>query len=284
VDANNVAELEDRHFIAMVATLWRDKWLVAIAGFVCAGIAAGIALAMQPVFRAEASIREITDDSLGGAGYLVSRLGGLPDLAGATLGGLSSGNKEGQAVLNSRRLVEQFIDKHSLIPVLLPPPDDKATLWLAVQRFRNDVLSIREERRDGLTVVAMDWKDPVIAAAWANDFVALANETLRARALDEAKRNIAYLGEQASAATSVEVQRAMYNLIESETKKLMLANGRAEFAFSVVDPAVPPERRLRPRRTLMALVGGLIGLFLGAVGVLARAAMVARRTAAQKAS
>lgn len=284
MDESKVAELEDRHLIALVATLWRYKFLIAAIALLCAAAAAGIGLAMKPVFRAEASVREVTTDSLGGAGALVSRLGGLADLAGATLGGMSGGNQEGQAVLNSRRLVEEFIARNKLVPELVPPQGAQSTLWFAVKSFRDNVLSIREERSAGLTVVAMDWKDPETAASWANAFVSLANETIRTRAMDEAKRNIAYLSEQAAATTSVEVQRAMYNLIESETKKLMLANGRTEYAFAVVDPAVPPETRLRPRRTIMVLVGGLIGLFLGALVAIGHAALATRKSVGSRVS
>jgi LPS O-antigen subunit length determinant protein (WzzB/FepE family) len=55
----------------------------------------------------------------------------------------------------------------------------------------------------------------------------------------------------------------MYRLIEAETKTLMLANGRSEYAFTIVDPAVAPEMRIRPRRTLIALLGLSFGLLLG---------------------
>jgi LPS O-antigen subunit length determinant protein (WzzB/FepE family) len=57
----------------------------------------------------------------------------------------------------------------------------------------------------------------------------------------------------------------MYNLIENETKTLMLANARSEYAFTLVDPAVTPEVRIRPRRTLMVLIGLLVGGLLGMV-------------------
>jgi hypothetical protein len=97
-----------------------------------------------------------------------------------------------------------------------------------------------------LTVVAIDWTDPATAAQWANGFVALANELLRTRALVESKRNIAYLNDQISKTDVVELRRVLYGLIESETKTLMLANGRPEYAFRVVDPAVPPELKTRP--------------------------------------
>ena len=81
--------------------------------------------------------------------------------------------------------------------------------------------------------------------ALANGLVGLANELLRTRALEEAQRNIAYLNAQADRTNEVELRRAIFNLIESETKTLMLANGRTEYAFRVVDPAVPPEDPFR---------------------------------------
>jgi uncharacterized protein involved in exopolysaccharide biosynthesis len=139
-------------------------------------------------------------------------------------------------------------------------------MWLAVKEFKEGELSIRDDKRTGLLTIDVDWEDPAVAAKWANGFVALANERLRARAIDEATRNIAFLNAQIPQTSVVEVQRAIYNLIESETKTLMLANVRMEFAFTVIDPAVPPERKYRPKRSVYVL----FGLFLGfAIGVLA---------------
>jgi uncharacterized protein involved in exopolysaccharide biosynthesis len=43
----------------------------------------------------------------------------------------------------------------------------------------------------------------------------------------------------------------------------MLANGRVEYAFTIVDPAVASEVRVSPRRALMGISGIAIGLFLG---------------------
>jgi len=54
----------------------------------------------------------------------------------------------------------------------------------------------------------------------------------------------------------------MYDLIEQETKTLMLANARTEYAFTIVDPAVAPEVRIQPKRTLMALGGLVAGLLI----------------------
>jgi uncharacterized protein involved in exopolysaccharide biosynthesis len=65
------------------------------------------------------------------------------------------------------------------------------------------------------------------------------------------------------------LRRVIYNLIENETKTLMLANAREEYAFAVVDPAVPPELRISPRRRVMVLVGLMLGLVLGTLAAFA---------------
>jgi uncharacterized protein involved in exopolysaccharide biosynthesis len=52
----------------------------------------------------------------------------------------------------------------------------------------------------------------------------------------------------------------------------MVANARTEFAFTVIDPAVPPERKLSPRRTLYVLSGAIAGFALGMLIAYIRAA------------
>jgi uncharacterized protein involved in exopolysaccharide biosynthesis len=121
--------------------------------------------------------------------------------------------------------------------------------------------------------IDIDWNDAAVAAQWANGFVALANERIRARAISEATRNIAFLTKQISQTNVVEVQHALYGLIENETKTLMLASARMDYAFTVIDPAVPPERKYRPRRSLIVLGGTLAGLAIGIALAYARSAV-----------
>src|SRR5205807_6152528 len=164
-----------------------------------------------------------------------------------------------KAVLSSRHLVQVFIERYGVLRMLRGRAAQAPTMWKGVNRFHDSILSIKDDQRRGVTIIAINWTDPAVAARWANDFVALANELIRAKALSESKRNLDYLTEQTKRTSSVEVQRALYNLIESETKKLMLANERIEYAFSVADPAVAPEIRASPKRTLLALGGTGLG-------------------------
>lgn len=249
--------------VAVWQVIWDHKYLIALITTVCAVLAVVLALTATEIFRAEVVLTEVHDSDMGGGSGIAGQLGGLAGLVGINLGAAGGVGQEARAVLASRRLVEEFIRRYELLPELLKNSEQKPVMWFAVRQFRDGVLSIKEDETEGTITVAVDWTDAVTAARWANDFVALANEIVRTRAMDESKRNITYLNEQITKTNVVEIQRVMYNLIETETKTLMLANGRAEYAFSVVDPAVPPEIRIRPRRTVMVLLGVVLGLFLG---------------------
>jgi uncharacterized protein involved in exopolysaccharide biosynthesis len=242
----------------------------------CGLAAVAVALKATPIFRAEVIITPASEDGMGGAASLVNQFGGLASMVGVNLRGQGTG-QDSTAVLESRRLVEEFIKRYIPLQQLFPHAKEPPTLWLAVKRFRENVVTIEEARKNNIVTVSIDWTDPATAARWANEFVALANELVRARAIGESSRNIRYINEQLVRTDVLELRRAMYGIIETETKRLMLANGRVEYAFTVVDPAVPPEIRSSPKRTLMVVVGTGLGFFIGVIMALVLNAMARYR-------
>jgi len=251
--------------VAIVRVMWRYRYFIGAVTILFALIAVYLALTAQEIFRAEVIVTEVHDQGLSGSGGgLAGQLGGLASIAGLNLtGGGPSANAQG--VLASRRVTEELVKANNLVPLLTANNGKGATLWFAVKRFRDKVVVIHEDALKGLTTVTMDWTDPVTAAKWANEFIAITNELIRAHDLEDATRNVAYLNKQIDATKEVEIHKALSNLIESETKKLMLANARREYAFRTVDPAVAPELRNSPKRTLWVLSGTVLGFFLGAL-------------------
>lgn len=267
----SVAEEGEIDLAAIVRAAWQHKVLVAVITGIAGLIAVAVALLTAPIFRADVVVTDVREAGLGAAvsSSTLGQLGGLASIAGFNLGATANKTQVNQAVLKSRNLVEQFIQRNGLIDELFEDSDDEPTLWLAVERFQGGVLRISEDTRQGKTTITMDWKDPEVAAKWANGFIALANDLIRKRALDEATRNVAYLTEQIDKTHVVELQRVMYNLVENETKALMLANARVEYAFQVVDPATAPERRISPNRRFIVLSGAAAGFFISLVLVFA---------------
>jgi uncharacterized protein involved in exopolysaccharide biosynthesis len=281
---NSEEKLYDQEAGLQLGAVWRLAWAsklpIIFVTLLCAALAAVVAFNITPIFRAETVVLAVHNGGMGGGGSLSGQLGGLASiasLAGVNLDAGGGVDREAKAILESRKMDEEFIKQHNLIPVLLPRSKQPPTLWLAVKSFRDDVLTIREDKRTGLTTLDFNWKDANVAAEWANGFVALANDRIRTRAIDEANRNIKFLNEQIDKTRIVEVQRALYSLIENETKTLMLANARVEYAFTVVDPAVPPERKISPHRSIYILVGAFTG---SAIGLFVAYLRRKRRTAA----
>jgi uncharacterized protein involved in exopolysaccharide biosynthesis len=264
VNSTERAAVNAEHEIDLVAlwwTVWDHKILVAITTAICTLIALVIALTATPVFRATVVVTEVSDTGLGEGG-LGSEMGGLASLAGLALGE-NGPHPERQAVLRSRHLVEEFVKQKDVLPLLMSHAKPGTSVWSTVEMFRRSVVDIQEDKLKGTTTIDIDWTEPELAAHWAAQFVALANDLLREKAVADSTRNIAYLKDQIEHTNSVEIQRGMYNLVEQETKTLMLANGRKEYAFTTVDPPVKAEMRVSPRRTLLVLSGFTVGVVLG---------------------
>jgi uncharacterized protein involved in exopolysaccharide biosynthesis len=246
--------------------IWDARYLVAASTVIITGLALFYAFTATPVFRATVVVTQVHDtQGLGGGGEgLGGSVGGLASLAGIDLGN-SGPDLERQAMLQSRHLIEEFVKREDVLPLLQKNAKAPESVWKLVQRFKRTVLDIQEDKVKGTTTITMDWPDPAVAARWANEFVKLGNDLIRNKAIADASRSVDYLNQQLEHTSSVEVQHVMYNLIESQTKTLMLANGRIEYAFTIVDPAVTPEVRVRPWRSLMAATGVVLGFLLGSL-------------------
>jgi uncharacterized protein involved in exopolysaccharide biosynthesis len=254
--------------------VWKEKWLIICITAVCALTAAGVAWMSPNKYQATIVLSPVTTNSASNKlGNVASQLGGLAALAGISVN-TESNKAESVAVLQSQLLTERFIQEKNLLPILFsdqwdPEAKDwkhgsaskQRTLWRANEEFEK-IRKVDEDRKTGLVTLKITWTDPVVAAAWANGLVAMTNDSLRSRAIDEAEKHVLFLSKQAAATDVAEVRTAIYGMVESEIKTEMLAKGPGDFALKVIDPAVAPERKTSPIRTLWILVGTLIGLVI----------------------
>ena len=55
------------------------------------------------------------------------------------------------------------------------------------------------------------------------------------------------------------MQTIFYQLIEEQTKTIMLANVRKDYVFKTIDPAIIPEEKDKPKRALIVILGTMLG-------------------------
>jgi uncharacterized protein involved in exopolysaccharide biosynthesis len=258
--------------------LWNHKIALIVASLLGAAIAAVLSLRAPEIFRAETVVIETNKGGLGASSFM-NQLGGIAGLAGINLNSGDSSNHD-RALLKSRTLSEKFIERNNLLPQLFRGADaKKASMWLGVRRFKAQMLNIREDTRTELITISMRAGDPDKAAAWANDYVALANELARSTAVAEATRNITYLQTEIAKTEVAELQRVLFQLVESESKTLMLANARPEYAFTVIDRAVRPDFRDSPQRAIMTIFGLVAGFLFGVFVIFCRGLLARVRAA-----
>lgn len=278
-------------------TLVEYKRSVLLVAFLCFSAATTLAYIITPRYRADV-LAVPADDAKGGGGLasLAGQFGGLAELAGVNLSGNSSGKEAAIAYLQSQVFLEGFIREKNLMPVLyakkwdattnkwnVEDPKDIPTLWEAHQLFSKKILSVSADKKTGLITLSVEWKNREQAVEWANDLIKRANSSLRQKAIAEAETSLAYLEKELQRTSIVEVQQAIFRVMESQIKTKMMANVQEQFAFKVVDPAalMNEDAYVKPKRPLMMFLGLFGGLVLGGLLAFVRKAIQKRSTSAQ---
>lgn len=277
VRGNNVLNLTD-----LVARYWRRRWLIASSASLVA-VAFGLAaLLMRPLYEAKALLAPVTaEQGLGALSSAIGQLGGLASLVGVEVGNGDARTDEAIAVLRSRKFTRAFIEEKGLLGALYSEKFDvsKGTWKVSVRRpptigrayelFDRKVRFVSRDKKTGLVLLVIQWRDRELAASWTNALVDRLNEEMRVRAIADATASISYLQRELDSTVHVDTRQAINRLVEAKIQQRMMASVTKEYAFRVVDPAAVPDadRPLRPRKTLMLIGGFAVGVLL-ALGVI----------------
>jgi uncharacterized protein involved in exopolysaccharide biosynthesis len=255
----------------------RRIWVFVLAVGIILGASAGaLSKLMKRAYIAETSVLFTKEAGRSSLADIAGQLGGVAALLGTGVAG-NSGVNEALAILRSRLLATEFLGQEQRlgeVSALVPhegaePPGSPDRVNRAVEYFQQHVLSVSYDARTDLIRLSITWRDRQKAAAWANAYVKLANEVMRKRQIEDAKGRLSYLRAAAERAETLDLQQAIYKLIETQVRTEMLAATRPEFAFTVVDQAVPSQvdDYVRPKSALIGLVVGLLSS-LAALGLI----------------
>ncbi|CAJ1820267.1 hypothetical protein FNBNMHLP_01409 [Aeromonas jandaei] len=232
---------------------------------------------------------------------MAAQFGGLASLAGINL---KSDKADKTAITveigKSRQFLSHFIRKHQLeVPLIAASRADKVTGelildddiydltnkkwvrevpngksveptdWELVEAFRK-LASVSQDSKSGLVTVVVDFYSPQLAKQWVDWLVSDLNATMKKRDQNDAIRNITYLKSQLEKTSVADMQTVFYQLIEDQTKTLMLAEVNQEYVFKTLDPAVVAEEKLKPKRALIVVLGTLLGAMFGTMLLLVR--------------
>jgi uncharacterized protein involved in exopolysaccharide biosynthesis len=294
-DETNARSLQGAEDEIDLLELWRvlvkNKLMILAAMFAAALLSAGISLLMHNIYRGEVLLApaQSGDNKSSGFASVLGGLGGLSSLVGVTLSGGST--EQNLAVLQSREFLWNFVQEKKLMPILFEDDwDAEHKKWkesdpkkqpgeMDVYRLfnKNGVLDIQNDKKTGLITVAVDWKDPALAADWANSLVERLNQYLAQKAIARSESNLKYLNEQLMSTQIEEMRKTLFDLIANEQKSVMLAKTQKDFAFKVLDPAVEPDKKVKPKRFLIVILTTFAAGFLAILYAFIKEGIAKRR-------
>ncbi|WP_166253991.1 Wzz/FepE/Etk N-terminal domain-containing protein [Marinobacter salicampi] len=270
-------------------TLWREKWLILVITLLFGVASAAYALLQPDIYTAKVVLAPQAEDSGGNLGRLAGQFGGLASLAGVNLGGGES-NRTVIALetLKSNAFLSDFIARHQLAVPLMAVTgwqsatgepeynrkmyDAEGSLWKTdeagktlaptdwdmVKAFR-DLMNVSSANDTGIVTLTIRHVSPAVASDWATLLVVDINNHMRASEVGKAEARIAFLQGKVKETNIAGMQQVFFQLIESETRTVMLANAQSEYVFETIDPAIAPQEKSEPKRALIVILGIMLG-------------------------
>lgn len=282
--------------------LWEQKLTIIVISFLFAVASIFYALSKPDVYRASSILAPVSSESsAGGLASLAGKFGGLASMAGINLGG-GGGDNTALAIeiIRSRSFIESFIEKHELLVPLIaaekwditsdtlvydselydektqkwvrevsPPKKTIPSSWEGYKEFLG-LLTVSQDEKTSMVTIAIEFYSPKLAKQWLSWLIVDINEFMRIEDKKEAQTSIEFLHKQLDNIKIANMETVFYQLIEEQTKNMMLAHVKAEYVLKTIDPAQVPEEKAKPKRAIIVVIGTLLGGILSILLVLGR--------------
>lgn len=283
------------------SAVWKGKWIVVAVTFFAALASIIYVLLLPDVYRSSALLVPSEEAKGGGLSGLASQFGGLASLAGINLNN-GSNVKVVTAieVMKSHQFIINLIDKHDmLIPLmavegwdrkankLIVNPeiyDETSNQWVRevswpkeskpsmIEAYEKmiDLLAVDQDQTNGFVSVSVEHYSPFIARKWVETIIKEINLVMKEKDVKEAEKSVTYLSQQLEKTPIADMKSVFYQLIEEQSKTMMLAEVREEYVFSTIDPPIVAEEKVKPKRALICTLSVMLGGMLAIMFVLVR--------------
>ena len=280
--------------------LWVNKFFLVTLTSLFALISIIYSLTLTNIYTAQTTLAPSASSDMS---RNLSQYAGLASMAGISLPGSSSGMSDKDlalSLLKSKGLLQRLIDKHDILPDLIAAYDWDLTsnsvsydpdlydgiknVWVRNVKppyklmpstqeaygFFDKAIAVSEDKKTGIISLRVDHLSPEIAHQWSLLIIQEVNQYVADMRIKEAQLSIDYLNDQIKITPYPELRALFYELIQQHTQSMMLAKVRPEYALTTLDPPLIPEKKSKPSRALICILGTLLGAMLSLAIILAR--------------
>ncbi len=224
-------------------------------------------------------------------------IGGLGSLVGINFSPTSNDIDQTIAVLNSHIFLSNYIENHKISPILMAVRgwdinedtlvydsklyDVEKKIWVAnlgnqkksspsiqeqVKAFR-EIYSVAKDRTTGLISISIKFFSPNISKQWVDWIVKDINSYMKDEKIKSANNVLNYLNREILKTNISEVRNVLADLIKKETQTIALSEKSSEYVFKTIDPAIAPEIKSGPFRSIICITITVFGFIVSLIYV-----------------
>jgi uncharacterized protein involved in exopolysaccharide biosynthesis len=259
---------EEVHLLDLFIVLLRHKVLIFLFVFLTGSVAAAVSLWLPDIYQSAATIVPTTQERGGGA---LSALGGFGAMIAGEAGIVTAGSIEQfDVVLKSRELTASIVRRYNLQPYLFAERWDptrkawreEAPKFEQIHGAMQNRLTVRKDKNQNVVNLSFEAQEPEMARKILNYYIDGLSDFLRNQILTDAAAQQRHLGEQIAKTSDPLLRNRLYELIAKQIEQETLARVQRYYSFNVIDPPYVPERKFKPKRTLICVLSVVVALFL----------------------
>ena len=148
-----------------------------------------------------------------------------------------------------------------------PPTSTIPSSQKAYQKYQ-EIMSVSEDKKTSFVTLSVEHQSPVIAQQWVKIMMDQIDQVMRDQDRQTALQSIAYLNSLAPTVNYEEIKKALASLQQEQMKRLMMVEANENYIFKVLDSPIVPEMKVKPKRSLIVILGTMLGMMLSVLGVL----------------
>ena len=179
----------------------------------------------------------------------------------------TSNTSELFSLLQSNILMERVIIKNNLVPVFFGEEakgkKENELIWDGIRYLKNSIYKVRDNKRDGIIELSVEFKDPEMSASILTGILAELTDYMSSEAKRVADTNKNYLESLIDKNSDPLIKQKIYALIARQIEVSMMAEVKENFAFKILDPPKIPDRKMRPHISMNIMLSFIISLVGG---------------------
>jgi capsular polysaccharide biosynthesis protein len=129
--------------------------------------------------------------------------------------------------------------------------------------FINQHLNLSRDNKTGFITISIKHQSPFLAKQWTELVINEVNAFYREKDKLESEKSVSYLNQQISMTNLAQIKQVIAELLQEETQKLTLIEANQFYVFDYIDPPAVMEQKSEPKRSIISILGALLGLMLG---------------------